>query len=264
MAIVRSFKNKNYTTMCNHHLNDNELSLKAKGLLSFMLSKPDTWDFSINGLKSQLKEGRDGIRSALTELEQNGYLKRVRQRDDNGKLRKVEYHIFEINTTEKPTSDLPKSEKPTSVNPIQVNTKLSKDYSKVNTEIKNNSMLVVSEETPTNPFDKFSNEVKVLFKEVNPLFLKRYRPKTQVQFVKQLKVIEKCLTMYSANDLIGLIKYAVNDETFWKRSLQSLNGLINKNKDGVLKIDSIYPNYAQEKSSAKKEFKNKITIKRGK
>lgn len=141
-----------------------------------------------------------------------------------------------------------------------------KDNNTVNNTINNNknSMLVVSEETPKSPFDKFSNEAKVLFREVNTLFIERYRPKTQVQFVKQLKVIEKCLTMYSANDLIGLIKYAVNDETFWKRNLQSLNGLINKNKDGVLKIDSIYPNYAQEKSSAKKEFKNKITIKRGK
>lgn len=117
MAILRTHKTRDYTVMSNHHLNNPKLSLKAKGLMSFMLSKPDTWDFSINGLKAQLKEGRDSISSTLNDLEENKYLIREQARDNGGVFQKNIYHIFE-----KPTSGLPITENPTSDNPIQVST----------------------------------------------------------------------------------------------------------------------------------------------
>ena len=73
MAIIRVEKQKNYTVMSNHHLQDGNLSLKAKGLLSMMLSLPEDWVYSVEGLVSLCKEGRDAVRSALTELEDTGY-----------------------------------------------------------------------------------------------------------------------------------------------------------------------------------------------
>ena len=72
MAIIRVEKQKNYTVMSNHHLQDGNLSLKAKGLLSMMLSLPEDWVYSVEGLVSLCKEGRDAVRSALTELEDTG------------------------------------------------------------------------------------------------------------------------------------------------------------------------------------------------
>ena len=75
MAIVRVPKVNNYTIMSNHHLIDPELSFKAKGLMSYMLSRPDNWDFSIEGLAHQNKEGTDAIARIIRELEEQGYYK---------------------------------------------------------------------------------------------------------------------------------------------------------------------------------------------
>ena len=86
MAVFRVEKNANYTTMSNYHLRDKQLSLKAKGLLSFCLSLPDTWDYSIMGLAAVCKEGRDCIMSTLQELEELGYLRRERTRNADGTL----------------------------------------------------------------------------------------------------------------------------------------------------------------------------------
>ena len=74
MAVFRVEKDSNYTTMCNYHLRDKGLSLKAKGLLSLFLSLPDEWHYSVRGISAICKEGVDGINSTLQELEKNGYL----------------------------------------------------------------------------------------------------------------------------------------------------------------------------------------------
>lgn len=92
--IMRTEKNKNYTVMGNYHLRDKELSLKAKGLLSIMLSLPDGWNFSTQGLTTLSSDGETAIRSALKELEQKGYLKRNKVRV-NGKITDWEYVIYE-------------------------------------------------------------------------------------------------------------------------------------------------------------------------
>lgn len=95
MPIVRAEKNGHFTIMNNYHLQDRKLSLKAKGLLSMILSLPDDWAFSIAGLKAISKEGKDSIRSALTELEAKGYLVRKRVRERNGCLGSVIYTFYE-------------------------------------------------------------------------------------------------------------------------------------------------------------------------
>lgn len=92
--IMRTEKNKNYTVMGNYHLRDKELSLKAKGLLSIMLSLPDGWNFSTQGLTTLSSDGETAIRSALKELEQKGYLKRNKVRV-NGKITDWEYVVYE-------------------------------------------------------------------------------------------------------------------------------------------------------------------------
>lgn len=96
MSVIRTIKNENYTTVCNTHLRDKNLSLKAKGLLSMMLSLPDKWHYSVKGLEGICKESKNTINSVLNELEDNNYLVR-RRRYCNGKISEWEYIIFENN-----------------------------------------------------------------------------------------------------------------------------------------------------------------------
>lgn len=96
MAVIRTIKNDNYTIMSNYHLKDKELSLKAKGLLSMMLSLPDEWHYSVKGLKGICKESVNTINGILNELEEKNYLVR-RMKYLNGKISEWEYVIFETN-----------------------------------------------------------------------------------------------------------------------------------------------------------------------
>ena len=112
MAVCRVEKNRNYTTMSNYHLRDPNLSNKARGLLSTMLSLPDSWDYTTRGLAKICKDGVDGITAQLKELEQCGYLVRHRIRDAGGKITDMEYIIYE-----KPHPVSPDTEKPDMVKP---------------------------------------------------------------------------------------------------------------------------------------------------
>lgn len=96
MAVIRTIKNDNYTTMSNYHLKDKNISLKAKGLLSIMLSLPEEWHYSVDGLTTICKESKNTVNSVLKELECNGYLLRQRKYAD-GKISEWEYLIFENN-----------------------------------------------------------------------------------------------------------------------------------------------------------------------
>ena len=157
MAVFRIEKNSDYTVMSNHHLRNHALSLKAKGLLSQMLSLPEDWDYTLAGLAEIKKESKDAIRSAVEELEQAGYIQRRQTQDKTGKFSGNEYVIREMPaqpyteqdcppdvdddgeqpeldaasplldfpTTEKPSTENPSPEKPLTENP----TELSKDIS---------------------------------------------------------------------------------------------------------------------------------------
>lgn len=111
MAVFRVERNKGYTVMSNHHLRNKELSLKAKGLLSQMLSLPEDWDYTLKGLSLINREKIDAIREAIKELERAGYIVRSRERDEKGRLRGADYVIFE--QPQPPTPDLPTLENPT-------------------------------------------------------------------------------------------------------------------------------------------------------
>ena len=95
MAVFRVERNKGYTVMSNHHLRNKELTLKAKGLLSQMLSLPEDWDYTLAGLSQINRESIDAIRTAVWELEKAGYIKRRQGRDEKGKMTAIEYTIYE-------------------------------------------------------------------------------------------------------------------------------------------------------------------------
>ena len=111
MAVFRIEKNKNYTVMANYHLRDISLSLKAKGLLSLMLSLPENWDYTTKGLACICKDGVDSICSTVKELEKAGYVQRRRLRNELGHLTEIEYTILEkpIRTASSEESTLPDS-----------------------------------------------------------------------------------------------------------------------------------------------------------
>ena len=113
MAVFRIDKTRDYTVMSNHHLRNTELSLKAKGLLSLMLSLPDNWDYTTKGLACICKDGVDSICAAVRELEEHGYVIRERVRGANGQLGSIEYTI-----REKPAEPSPERENPVQVKPI--------------------------------------------------------------------------------------------------------------------------------------------------
>jgi len=152
MAVFRVEKNKGYTVMSNHHLRNEALTLKAKGLLSQILSLPETWDYTLKGLSHINRESIDAIRTAVLELEEAGYITRHQGRDNKGKMAAIEYTIYEqpggmveqqaqLATrpqpelcypilenpiTGKPILENPTSDKPTSENPMQLNKEVLK------------------------------------------------------------------------------------------------------------------------------------------
>ena len=94
-VVFRVVKTKNYTMMSNQHLKDKRLTLKAKGLMSVMLSLPENWDYTLRGLSAISKEGVDAISEAVKELERSGYVIRNRKRDERGRLSGTEYLIYQ-------------------------------------------------------------------------------------------------------------------------------------------------------------------------
>ena len=154
MAVFRVEKNKGYTVMSNHHLRNKELSLKAKGLLSQMLSLPEDWDYTLKGLSLINREKIDAIREAIKELERAGYIVRSRERDEKGRLRGADYVIFEqpqpptpdLPTLENPTLDNPTQEKPTLEKPTLENpTQLNKDIQR--TDLPKKEKIITDEQS---------------------------------------------------------------------------------------------------------------------
>ena len=163
---VRVDKTKDYTVMCNYHLREKDMSLKAKGLLTLIFSLPDNWDYTIEGLSKITKDGVDSIRSAIHELEQFGYIERERVRNSNGKFGGIEYIIHEkpievleenepnpnmdnwqnseteteASETEEPDASFSTADKPILENPMQVNT-MQENQGQLNTNILNTNIL---------------------------------------------------------------------------------------------------------------------------
>lgn len=160
MAVFRVERTSDYTVMSNFHLKDKRLSLKAKGLLSQMLSLPDDWDYTLSGLSHINRESKDAIRTAINELETAGYVIRRQTTDAGGKFGNNEYTIYEQPVTssslETPSSEVPSSGnpptgKPSSENPTQLNTKKSSTQKQNTDRSSTDSIPFFSEETADKP-----------------------------------------------------------------------------------------------------------------
>lgn len=164
MAVFRIEKTRDYTVMANHHLRNTKLSLKAKGLLSLMLSLPEDWDYTTKGLAKICKDGVDSICSTVNELEEHGYVIRERIRNAKGQLTDIQYIILE---QPKPTQlgqekqkqenpvlgnpvlGSPEQEEPEQGNTTQLNTKKSSNQG-LNTDLLNTE---VSNPIRSNPYE---------------------------------------------------------------------------------------------------------------
>ena len=189
MSVFRVEKSKGYTVTSNHHLRNHTLSLKAKGLLSQMLSLPEDWDYTLQGLAQINKESIDAIREAVRELERAGYIKRSRERDERGCLRGTVYTIYEQPHTEptpeeptqekpaqekpaldNPTLEKPMLEKPTLENPMQLNTKSTKKRKRQSTDLSITDSIPFPSGFPDAPTQKRTEE-KESFERYRDLIL---------------------------------------------------------------------------------------------
>ena len=155
MAIFRVAKTRDYTVMSNYHLRDKNLTLKAKGLLSLILSLPEDWNYTTRGLAAICKEGVDSIGAALRELESAGYLSRHRLRDKSGRISDTEYVVYESpcketeadspdkvsQGTDGPDTASPCTENPYMVSPDTVTSRTDAPYTEkpaqLNTQVSN-------------------------------------------------------------------------------------------------------------------------------
>ncbi len=168
MAVFRVERTRDYTVMSNFHLKDKRLSLKAKGLLSQMLSLPDDWDYTLSGLCFINRESKDAIRSAINELERAGYIRRRQTTDAAGKFGSNEYSIYECPITdipslespssENPTTEKPQTEKPLPGTPTQLNTKKSSTQ-KQNTHRSSTDSIPFREKTADKPPERKGRDV---------------------------------------------------------------------------------------------------------
>ena len=146
MAVFRVERNRGYTVMSNHHLRNKELSLKAKGLLSQMLSLPEDWDYTLAGLSLINKESIDAIRTAIWELEKAGYITRRQGRDERGKMTAIEYTIYE-------QPQPPQLDSPILENPMQLNKDIQRTdlptKEKINTDLQSTYSIPIHSPNPS-------------------------------------------------------------------------------------------------------------------
>ena len=177
MAVFRVERNTGYTVMSNHHLRNKELTLKAKGLLSQMLSLPEDWDYTLAGLSHINREKIDAIREAVRELERAGYIVRSRERDEKGRLRGADYVIYEQPQLppkpDLPTLENPMLENPTQENPMQLNKDIQRtdlpNKEKSNTDTKSTHSIPIHSPNPS-PFEGAAQPPERKRKEPNDAY----------------------------------------------------------------------------------------------
>ena len=187
MSVFRVERTHDYTVMSNHHLKNRALSLKAKGLLSLMLSLPDDWDYTLQGLAHISLEKVDAIRKAITELENEGYITRTRERDEQGRLRGTEYIIREQPISEKPTLENPILGKPTLDKPTQAKPTLE-NPTQLKKKIYNKNKSSMYEEIPQSNQSKEGTETE-LTEILQKCELKSFEEKTAQMLESAVRVL---------------------------------------------------------------------------
>ena len=227
MAVFRVHKNENYTVLSNYHFKERGMSLKAKGLLSLMLSLPENWDYSAAGLVTLSKDGKDSVNAALKELEKFGYLRRTQAIDANGKFSGYNYEIFEQPaeakavkpTTDKPFAENPSTVKPTTENPPQLNKK-ELNIKKSNTKKSNTEEEVErKKKASASTYDAIIND-RIFNEEVK---------KRIYEFIKMRALIKAPLTDFALNKLIDKLEKITKDPQEQVEILE--NSILNNYKD---------------------------------
>ena len=213
MSVFKIEKSRNYTVMSNYHLRDKNLSYKAKGLLSFMLSLPEDWDYSINGLVSISKEGVKAIRNILQELQRYRYLVIEKKQNEVGQF-EYEYLIYEQPDTQKGDVDLGDVEKD-----IQINTN----------EINTNNKIDKDDKTKISSFF-VAEEHNILTME---LINRGYINENDIQIFYYDDLFKELLKDNSYKDLVQIIHYIVSRVV--NRQFKDEDGKFIKNKFGYFK-----------------------------
>lgn len=205
MAVIRVHKNENYTVLSNYHFKEKGMSLKAKGLLSLMLSLPENWDYSVAGLVTLSRDGRDSVNAALKELEKFGYLRRTQAFDEGGKFSGYDYEIFENPTAAKPLTEKPSTEKPSTGKPLtgkqqQLNT--NKSIPKKSITKKSNT-----EEEERKKENEPAGYDAIISNKINDEKVK----KTIYEFIKMRQMMKKPLTDFALTKLIEKLETISSD-----------------------------------------------------
>lgn len=212
MPVFRVQKTKDFTVMSNHHLKNKALSLRSKGLLSFMLSLPEDWDYSLKGLAISNKEGIDAIRSSINELEAFGYIERSRVRNEKGQLGENEYIIHEIPISPEPKQTEPILENPTLDNPVQAEPEQDRstqlNTNKSNTETSNTDLLNTYPINSNEPVEDSSEPTTEPIKPKQPERIGMDKILAYRQLVKQN--IEYDILCEKLNGNIGMLNEIVD------------------------------------------------------
>lgn len=197
MAVVRVEKTKDYTVMSNYHLKEKNMSLKAKGLLSLMLSLPDNWDYTISGLTAICKENVTAIKNILNELKDFGYLEIIKKQNNKGQFEYI-YNIYEKPQNKKPEMenlevDNPEVDNQGQLNTKELNTKESSTNKNINKKEKNNKKKT---------FEEFFKENNISIELKNTL----------QDFIDMRKTIKKPMTTRALELLVKQLNKLSNDE----------------------------------------------------
>ena len=177
-TIRRTKRTGNFTTVRNEYLQDVNLSWKAKGLITYIMSLPPDWQLNLSDLKNRSKDGRDATAAGLRELITNGYCQRCKVRGDGGTFVGCDYEVsdlkeFELQTenpfmdapqTENPVAVNPETEKPDTGKPTLINTNLTKDSNTLNTNPSNTPQNAFASLFPDEPKVEEPKEKKTLFR----------------------------------------------------------------------------------------------------
>lgn len=248
MAKFKIHKTKDYTTMSNTHFREKEMSLKAKGLLSLMLSLPEEWDYSEIGLSKLSKDGVGSTAKALDELETFGYLRRTQCKETDGKFAGYEYDIFETPQINLPYTENPFTEKPFTENQGQSNT-----YILSNNKNKNNKS-TYTKKIKKQTIKEFSDVVLRIYEFWNEKKIIPHKALTK----EMNSAVEKALKSYSEEEIKTYIdRYArvIGDKDYFWHYKWSLRDFLTR-KDGISSFTdegSKWVNYNEKKKGATNE-----------
>lgn len=186
MGEIEIHQKKGFTTMLNTHLQDKNISLKACGLMARMLSLPEDWDYSINGLAQICKEGVKSIRSALKELEEAGYLIRTQVRDENGKF----YYKYDL------------YEDPSEISPYDPKGHAVKRHTEKGRQKNTNNKINNTKDSKKESQDETDSYNDIIESQIDDLKIQQ----ALIEFIKMRKLIKKPITNYGLIDLINRLK----------------------------------------------------------